>query len=113
MAPDNSTLQGLRDRAILATLLYHSLRRAELCELHLVDLQERRGVRHLRVHGKGDKIRYVPLHPAAAETIAAYLEAAGHGDDKAAPLFHPVSNNTRGASGPITPDGVYRVLGSV
>lgn len=109
-APDTSTLQGLRDRAILATLLYHGLRRAELCALHLVDLQDRRGVRHLRVLGKGSKVRYVPLHPAAAGDIAAYLEAAGHGDDKAAPLFQPVSNNARGTGRSITPDGVYKVL---
>jgi integrase/recombinase XerD len=109
-APDGSTLKGLRDRAMLATLLYHGLRRAELCALHQVDLQERRGVRHLRVLGKGSKIRYLPLHPAAAGAIVGYLEAAGHGDDKAAPLFGPISNNARGAGGPITPDGVYKVL---
>lgn len=108
-APDESTLTGLRDRAILATLLYHGLRRAELCGLHLSDLQERRGVRHLRVLGKGSKIRYVPLHPAAAGAIAAYLEAAGHGDDKAGALFRPVSNNAQGGQS-ITPDGVYKLL---
>jgi integrase/recombinase XerD len=95
---------------MLGTLLYHGLRRAELCALHLVDLQERRGLRHLRVLGKGSKIRYVPLHPAAAGAIAAYREAANHDDDKAAPLFHSVSNNARGAGRPITPDGVYKVL---
>jgi integrase len=72
----------VRDRAILATLLYHGLRRAELCALRLVDLQDRRGVRHLQMHGKGSKIRYVPLHPADAGAIAAYLEAAGHGDER-------------------------------
>jgi integrase/recombinase XerD len=109
-APDASTLPGLRDRAMLATLLYHGLRRAELCALRLVDLQERRGVRHLQVHGKGNKIRYVPLHPAAAGAIAAYLDAAGHGaGDKTSPLFRPVSNNARGARA-ITSDGVYKVL---
>lgn len=108
-APDASTLPGLRDRAILATLLHHGLRSAELYALRLVDLQDRRGVRHLQVHGKGGKIRYVPLHPAAAGAIAAYLDAADHGDDKAAPLFRPVSNNARGVRA-ITPDGVYRVL---
>lgn len=108
-APDGATTRGLRDRAMLATLLYHGLRRAELCALHLVDLHDRRGVRHLRVLGKGSKIRYVPLHPAAADAISAYLEAAGHGDDKAAPLFRPVSNNARGVRA-ITPDGLYRVL---
>ena len=37
-APDASTPQGLRDRAILAILLYHGLRRAELRALRLVDL---------------------------------------------------------------------------
>jgi len=109
-APNGTTLKAFRDRAILAALLYHGLRRAELCALRLVDLQERRGVRHLRVLGKGSKVRYVPLHPAAADAIAAYLEMAGRSDDKAAPLFQPVSNNTRGAGKPITPDGVYRVL---
>ena len=108
-APDGTTLKGLRDRAILATLLYHGLRRAELCALRLVDLQDRRGVRHLQVHGKGGKIRYVPMHPAAAGAIATYLEAAGHGDDKPGPLFRPVSNNARGARA-ITPDGIYKLL---
>lgn len=107
-APDGATLKGLRDRAMLATLLYHGLRRAELCALHLIDLQERRGVRHLRVLGKGSKIRYVPLHPAAAGAIATYLDAAGHGDDRTAALFQSVSNNARGR--PITEDGVYKIL---
>lgn len=109
-APDTSRLQGLRDRAMLATLLYHGLRRAELCALRLVDVHDRRGVRHLQVHGKGSKIRYVPLHPIAASAIADYLEAAGHGaGEKISPLFRPVSNNARGVRA-ITPDGVYRVL---
>jgi integrase/recombinase XerD len=108
-APDSSTLRGLRDRAMLTTLLYYGLRRAEMCSLRVGDLQDRRGVRHLQVHGKGGKIRYVPLHSAAAGAIAAYLDAIEHGDDKATPLFRPVSNNARGVRG-ITPDSVYRVL---
>jgi integrase len=70
-APDPATLRGLRDRAILSTLLYHGLRRAELCALTVGDLQPRRGVMHLRVHGKGDKLRFVPLHPGTAELIGA------------------------------------------
>lgn len=109
---DTTTLRGLRDRALLATLLYHGLRRAELCALRVTDIQERRGVRHLQVHGKGSKIRYVPLHPGAADAIAAYLEAAGHGDDKAGALFRPASNNTRNGTASITPDGVYKLLAS-
>lgn len=109
---DASTLRGRRDRAILATLLYHGLRRAELCALRVADIQERRGVKHLQVRGKGSKIRYVPLHPGAADAIAIYLEIAGHSDDATGALFRPASNNVRGRSASITPDGVYKMLAS-
>ena len=78
-APDPDTLKGKRDRAILAVLLYHGLRREELCLLKVRDIHDRRGVPHLRIHGKGNKLRYVPLHPGSAERIHAYLEVAGHG----------------------------------
>ena len=110
-APDATTLPGKRDRALLSTLLYHGLRRAELCSLTVGDLQQRRGVMHLRVHGKGSKIRYVPLHPATAERIDAYLQAAGHGEDKAGGLFRALKNNRQAdARASITPDGVYKML---
>nr|ARO44873.1 Tyrosine recombinase XerC [Pseudomonas syringae pv. actinidiae] len=73
-AADAETVKGVRDRAILAVLLYHGLRREEAARLALSDLVERRGTKHLRVHGKGKKIPYLPLHPVAAERIYAYLE---------------------------------------
>jgi integrase/recombinase XerD len=110
-APDTTTVQGLRDRAVLSTLLYHGLRRAELCALKVGDLQQRRGVTHLHVHGKGDKIRYVPLHPATAEHIDAYLQASRHGLDKTGALFRPVKNNVHdNDQASITSDGVYKML---
>ena len=78
-APDGVSLKGKRDRAMLATLLHHALRRDELCRLKVKDLKnERRGVAHLKVSGKGGKTRYVPLHPAASGCVLDYLEAAGH-----------------------------------
>lgn len=109
-APDTTTLRGRRDYAILSTLLYHGLRRAELCVLTVSDLQQRRGVMHLRIHGKGGKLRHVPLHPSSAEAINAYLESAGHAGDAQGALFRPASNNTRVGSAAITPDGVYKML---
>ena len=45
------------------------------------------GVPHLRVLGKGSKVRYVPAHPLALERIHGYLEAAGHGGDADGPLL--------------------------
>lgn len=104
-APDTATLKGKRDRAILAVLLYHGLRRAELCSLDVGDLQERRGVKHLRIHGKGGKLRYLPLHPAAAARIEDYLAHAGHAGDKASALFRALRNATD--DGRLSHKGVY------
>jgi integrase/recombinase XerD len=110
-SPDGESLRTLRDKAILATLLYHALRREELCKLKVKDYQhERRGVPHLKVSGKGGKTRYVPLHPAAGGLIHDYLERAGHGADEAGALFRPVSHNTKGETKAITPDGVYKLV---
>ena len=68
-APPEDTIKGLRDRAILATLLYHGMRREEVCGLAVKDIQSREGVKHFKVKGKRDKIRYVPLHPLAQRLI--------------------------------------------
>jgi site-specific recombinase XerD len=58
------SIKDKRDRAILSTLLYHAPRRVELCKLKVRDFrQARRGVPHLKVSGKGDNTRYLPLHP--------------------------------------------------
>jgi integrase/recombinase XerD len=59
--------------------------------------------------GQQDPLRAAA--PGRGERDLHYLEAAGHGDDKAGPLFRPVSNNARGGRS-ITPDGVCKVLAS-
>lgn len=93
-APPEDTLKGKRDRAILSLLLYHGLRREELCALRVKDIHLRRGVPHFRVRGKGSKTRYLPAHPATLGLIQDYLDLAGHTEDLEGPLFRPVKNNT-------------------
>jgi site-specific recombinase XerD len=64
---------SFRDRAILATLLYTGIRRAELLALRLtgVDLQ----TRTLTVrHGKGDRSRVVPLRDDLIALLRDWLE---------------------------------------
>jgi site-specific recombinase XerD len=78
--PPADTLKGQRDRAILATFLFHGLRLDELLKLRPKDMHQRQGVIHLRIRGKGSKTRYVPAHPAALEAIDNYLGAAGQRD---------------------------------
>lgn len=110
-SPSPLTLKGIRDRAILAVLLYHGLRREEAALLRVNDIQERRGIKHLRIHGKGGKLRFLPLHPVAAERIYVYLEASGHHQvDAKAPLFIPLRGRSTGLG--ISANGIYSVVGS-
>lgn len=111
-APNSQTLKGKRDRAILAILLYHALRRAELCKLKVKDVQqERRGVLHMQVSGKGGKIRYLPIHPVVSRLIHDYLEESGHKHDETSPLFRSLSNNrSMSKSAGITSDAIYKIV---
>jgi site-specific recombinase XerD len=108
-APPESTLKGVRDRAILATLLYHGMRREELCRLRIRDIQSRQGVLHFRVKGKRDKVRFVPVHVKAQRLIEQYLALSGHAADISGPVFRPVTNNRTGKlDRPLDPASVYR-----
>jgi integrase/recombinase XerD len=78
-APPEDTLKGARDRAILDVLLFHGLRREELCALRVKDMQNREGAMHFRIQGTRDKIRYVPVPAAAQRLIETYLNIAGMG----------------------------------
>jgi site-specific recombinase XerC len=111
-APPDDTIKSKRDRAILSTLLFHALRREELCKLKVKDSQHaRKGVPHLRISGKGGKTRYLPLHPGTNALIHEYLDAAGHSTDENGALFRSVSNNRTGkAERAITADGVYKLV---
>jgi len=111
-APGEETIKEKRDRAILSTLLFHALRRDELCKLRVRDFNEsRRGVPHLRVSGKGEKTRYLPLHPGTNALVHDYLEAAGHGADENGALFRPIKNNRSGRlDTAITANGIYTLV---
>ena len=112
IAPKGNSIKAKRDRAILSVLFHHALRRAELCTLKVKDLYEKRGVKHFRVHGKGNKLRSIPIHAGSLSLIAEYLEASGHGSDHNAPLFHPVRANATGSkmTDALQPSGVYRMI---
>jgi integrase/recombinase XerD len=111
-APQKDTIKSKRDRAILSTLLFHALRREELCKLKVRDFQHaRKGVPHLRVSGKGGKTRYLPLHPGTHALIHDYLDVAGYGVDENGALFRPVRNNRTGRlEHAITADDVYKLV---
>ena len=69
---DTSTTKGIRDRAILETLYSCGLRVSELTSLRLGDLFFGEG--YIRVIGKGDKQRLVPISATARERIMQWID---------------------------------------
>jgi integrase/recombinase XerD len=72
-ACETTTPHGLRDRAMLELMYASGLRVSELVGLRLGDVDQ--GVGVVRVVGKGDKERLVPVGEAALASLKAYLAA--------------------------------------
>ncbi len=73
-APDTKTAMGIRDRAMLELLYATGLRVSELVGLTEQQVNLRQGV--LRVTGKGQKERLVPMGEIAIEWLTIYLNEA-------------------------------------
>lgn len=71
LAPDISTLLGLRDRVLFEVLYATGLRVSELVNLQLTQINLLQGV--VRVTGKGNKERLVPLGEEAIKWMEKYL----------------------------------------
>jgi integrase/recombinase XerD len=70
-APEEGTLSGIRDRAILETIYGAGLRISELVGLDVDDVDLEEG--SVRVMGKGSKERVVPLGRFAVAAVNSYL----------------------------------------
>jgi integrase/recombinase XerD len=73
-APDLSKPTGVRDHAMLETLYATGLRVSELCELQVSDFNPEMGI--VRVIGKGNKQRLVPVGRSALAAVAVYQKTA-------------------------------------
>lgn len=65
-------LESQRDLLVIDLLYMLGLRRAELVSLRIEDFDF--FSKQVKIHGKGDKVRYLPLLPELCQDIASYLE---------------------------------------
>ena len=87
--PEFGTLEQKLNRLIISMLASCGLRRSELISLNVGSVDFERGV--LRVRGKGDKMREIPLIPSLCNEISLYLSAVSSlmpdATDPGAPLL--------------------------
>lgn len=85
-APDQATLLGRRNYALLLLALQTGLRVSEITALTLEDVRLDRGGAHVRCRGKGRKERITPLTAQTVGALRAYLRDR-YGTPPTSPLF--------------------------
>ncbi|HEY0075921.1 MAG TPA: tyrosine-type recombinase/integrase [Abditibacteriaceae bacterium] len=93
----STTLLGQRDRAIVALMAVHGLRRIEVHRLDHDSIDIAGDVPTLKVHGKGNRVRKIYLREDTYNAIQTYVQAKmDHEFPLTGPLFVSHSNRTRG-----------------
>lgn len=106
---DASTIEGLRDRAIIALAIAAALRTVEIVRADIADLHYISGFMALSIQGKGktDKSDFVKVPDPIEKVIREYLAARGE-QDGSAPLFASVSDRNKG--GRLTTNSISRIV---
>lgn len=100
-----ATLAGARDAAVLALLYGAALRREEAAGLDVTAWDGEAGV--LRVVGKGDKERAVPVRAGARVALEHWLKVRPPGPG---PLLYPVNKAGRVEARRLSPQGLADIL---
>jgi len=104
------SIVGLRDRAIIAVMVYTFGRVSAMVHMRVEDYYENGKRWWIRLHEKGGKRHEVPAHHNAEAYLDAYLGAAGIRDQKKTPLFRSVDNRRRITGNPMTRTDVLRMV---
>lgn len=103
--PDADAPRGIRDRAMIELVYSSGLRVSELCSLQIPDLDRDRGI--VRITGKGNKQRLVPVGSEALKAVETYLNRARPAilKERASPYLFVTARGTK-----MTRQGFFKVL---
>lgn len=108
---DTSSVVGLRDRALIATMVYSFARVGAVVGMRVGDYYKNGKRWWLRLHEKGGKFHEVPAHHKLEEYIDAYVNISGLWEDRKGPLFRTVLGKSRRLTNNyMSPADVYRMI---
>jgi site-specific recombinase XerD len=93
-AIDVTTPAGLRDRALIALMVYSFARIGAALAMRVEDVFTQKRRLWVRLREKGGKCHEMPCHHNLETYIMAYIEGAGLADDPKGPLFRTIGRGT-------------------
>jgi site-specific recombinase XerD len=110
-APDLKTHKGRTHRLIMVMLFNLGLRRSELINIKMSQFFNDRGHVVLRIHGKGDKVRLIPLNQFVYDEVLAYTDhLRDHGVDLEGDDFLLQTEINHKNERPMDGSTIYRVI---
>lgn len=106
---DTSSVTGLRDRALIAVMVFSFARVSAVCGMKVEDYYPERKRWWLRLNEKGGKRHEVPAHHKAEEYLDEYLEVAGIRNEKGSPLFRTVDKARRLTAAAVDRSDAFRM----
>ena len=110
-AIDTTTLQGLRDRALIALMVYTFARVGATIKMRVEDVYVQGRRTWVRLHEKGGKRHEMPCHHNLDEYLHAYMDGAGLTDGKSYLFRTVLGRSGKLSENPMTQPDVYRMIG--
>jgi integrase len=102
---DTSKHGGLRDRALIALMVYSFARIGAALGMTVEDVYTQNRRPWVRLREKGGKRHAMPCHHNLEEYLTAYLDGAGLRDDPKGPLFRTIGRGTEKLTRTVLPQG--------
>jgi site-specific recombinase XerD len=108
---DPASLIGLRDRALIALMVYTFARVGAALKMRIEDVYVQGRRTWIRLHEKGGKRHEMPAHHNLEEYLHAYIEGAGLGGDQQGVLFRTARGRTKSlAERPMSQPDAWRMI---
>ncbi len=108
---DTATPIGLRDRALIALMVYSFARVGAALAMRVEDVYTERRRSWVRLREKGGKAHTMPCHHNLEAYLIAYIDKTSIGEDPKGPLFRTVGRRTKQLTQtPLAQSEAYRMI---